>query len=92
VALYLDSTPATLEALRQAVARGDARALYQGAHRLKSSSATIGANKLTKLFSELEALGKAQDLEHSGTALEQVLKGYDLVRQALSSYLAKEVS
>lgn len=59
VAAYLADSEAHVEAARQAVAAGDADALVRPAHTLKSSSATVGALRLSATARELEMAGRA---------------------------------
>lgn len=51
-----------LEALQQAVAAGDPVAVQQAAHTLKSSSANLGATRLSALGKTLEEHGRNQRL------------------------------
>ncbi|MFO1372325.1 MAG: Hpt domain-containing protein [Candidatus Competibacteraceae bacterium] len=46
IGLYLDSAPALLQRVREAVAAGNGEALRQAAHSFKSSSANLGAMAL----------------------------------------------
>jgi signal transduction histidine kinase/CheY-like chemotaxis protein len=56
---YLAAAPSLVAELRRAVAARDAAALAASAHTLKSSSANVGALRLSHLAAELEALGRA---------------------------------
>ena len=62
---FLAEVPAKLEALREAVARGDARALERAAHALAGSSASLGALRVAGACAELEALGRSGDTAHA---------------------------
>ena len=55
VELYLQSAPALIAGMKQAVAGNDPDALRAAVHTLKSSSANVGAMKLHVLCRELEA-------------------------------------
>ncbi len=59
---FLSEAPASLAQLHEATARGDGKALQQGAHRLRGSSANVGASGAAARCGELEALGAAGDL------------------------------
>ncbi len=63
VQLFIDHSPGVLAAIRQAVANGDAPALRNGAHSLKSSSANIGATRLAAVCRSLEAMGRDGKLD-----------------------------
>ncbi|MBK7673878.1 MAG: response regulator [Candidatus Accumulibacter sp.] len=61
IAAYLADAPPRFAQLRAAADAGDAEALRQAAHALKSSSANVGAEQLAALCSELERLGRGGD-------------------------------
>ena len=65
--MYLESTPALLESLRQAVAAGDAIAVGHAAHSLKSSSANLGADAVAARCKQIEERARSSDI-----AAEQV--------------------
>ena len=54
VAIYLDESPGYLDAIAAAAAAGDAATLVRPAHTLKSSSASIGAMRLSAVSKQLE--------------------------------------
>lgn len=58
VDIYFDDAVAQLETMRQAAENGDAEALVRPAHSLKSSSANIGASRLSEACQSLEADGR----------------------------------
>lgn len=60
---YLSETPEQLDAIRAAVAANDAAALVRPAHTLKSSSATLGAMRLSAAGRELEMMGRSGTLD-----------------------------
>jgi HPt (histidine-containing phosphotransfer) domain-containing protein len=65
VETYLADTPPQLEAMTAAVEADDADALVRPAHTLKSSSATVGAMRLSSVARELEMAGRTGELEAS---------------------------
>ena len=65
VETYLADTPAQLDAMTTAVEADDADALVRPAHTLKSSSATVGAMRLSSVARELEMAGRTGALEAS---------------------------
>ncbi len=89
VGLYLDSAPALLQRLRDAVAAGDSEALRQAAHSLKSSSANLGATRLAALCRELEQRGRDRRLEDAATLVWELDRRYARVREALIAELEK---
>jgi HPt (histidine-containing phosphotransfer) domain-containing protein len=60
--LLVDTTPAQLEAIRSAVAAGDALALRAAAHRLRGSLVAFGVPDAVETARTLEALGSSDDL------------------------------
>lgn len=62
---YLADTPVQLDAMTAAVEADDAEALVRPAHTLKSSSATVGAMRLSSVARELEMAGRTGSLEAS---------------------------
>jgi len=62
MSVYIATAPALMESIKAAVATGDASALKNAAHSLKSSSLSIGAQVFGKTCGELEMLGRANAL------------------------------
>jgi HPt (histidine-containing phosphotransfer) domain-containing protein len=89
IALFLDSAPPRLAALREAVARDDARTLEQEAHALKGSAATLGARPLAAICEELQALGRAGDVARASALLPRLEAEFERVRGALTAELAQ---
>ncbi|MBU5613271.1 response regulator [Geomonas azotofigens] len=83
VDLYLASTPALLQTMREAESGGDAEKLKAAAHSFKSSSANLGALRLAGVCMELESLGRAGSTQGALPLLHQVEEEYRLVRDAL---------
>lgn len=74
--VFQDTSGATLCQIDQAVAAGDADGLRRGAHTLKSSSANVGAETLSGLFRQLEAVGSEGTLEAAGPLLGEMRQAY----------------
>lgn len=64
---YLADGAAQVSDIEAALAAGDAEALVRPAHTLKSSSATVGAARLSVLARELEAAGRSGTLDAATT-------------------------
>jgi CheY-like chemotaxis protein/HPt (histidine-containing phosphotransfer) domain-containing protein len=56
--LFHDEAPRLLDAIRTAIAHDDAPRLAAAAHTLKSSSASLGSERLPPICAQLEALGR----------------------------------
>jgi HPt (histidine-containing phosphotransfer) domain-containing protein len=90
VSIYLETTPGRLRELQESLARGDGDALRRAAHSLKSSSANLGATKLTDLSRELEGLGRNGTVIGAAPVLEQVELEYLRVAAALEKQTVAE--
>jgi PAS domain S-box-containing protein len=70
--LFLSEAPALLEAVRAAVARGDAQAVDRAAHKLKGSVGNFGASETQEAALALELMGRAGDLGGAPAALDRL--------------------
>jgi two-component system, sensor histidine kinase and response regulator len=68
-ALFLENCDQWMTEIRQAVARGDAQAVEDGAHTLKGSVATFGAEAAVEAALHLEQLGRRRDLTIAAEAV-----------------------
>jgi HPt (histidine-containing phosphotransfer) domain-containing protein len=57
-ATYLAEGPADLDAMQAAAEAGDSAAIVRPAHTLKSSSASLGAMRLSQIAREIEFAGR----------------------------------
>jgi PAS domain S-box-containing protein len=80
---YVVSSTEHLGSIRRAVGSGDATALWQAAHALKSSSAMMGASVFAGWCHELEVLGRAATLERAPELLRKLEASYPSVCAAL---------
>jgi len=62
VDLYLSNSSMLVEDLHTGLAQGNAEAVRQGAHALKSSSQNVGACGLATLSQKLEEMGRSGEL------------------------------
>jgi HPt (histidine-containing phosphotransfer) domain-containing protein len=74
--------------LRQALAAQDPDRLFRAAHSLKSSSASLGATPLSRLYAEAERLGRAGTLAGAEAAVERIEGEAQRVEVALRAWLA----
>jgi HPt (histidine-containing phosphotransfer) domain-containing protein len=88
VETYLADSPAQLDAMTSAIEADDAAALVRPSHTLKSSSATVGAMRLSAVARELEMAGRAGTLEDSARAnLEVALAEWKAAADAFATWL-----
>ena len=79
---YLEAAPPLIEDLRHAVEGGDPEVIRAMAHRLKGSSAQLGAERMARLCADLERSGNGSRLQpHS--ILRELEEEYGLVEKAL---------
>lgn len=83
IGIYLDAAPKLIAEIRTAVEKRDALRLQRAAHSLKSSSANLGAQKLSELCKELENMGRLAKLEGAALKLDVLEFEFDAVRNAL---------
>jgi len=88
VSLYLADVPRIIAMLEAAVQRQDAQEIGQAAHKLKSSSASVGALYLASLLAEAELLGREGRLEGIAGIAVQIREEYAAVNNALKAILA----
>jgi HPt (histidine-containing phosphotransfer) domain-containing protein len=87
--VYLDTTPAMLPQVEQAVAAEDGEALRRAAHFLKSSSANVGADRLAELFRRLEVMGRERELAEAKSLLDPLRRAYDDATVAIRRVMAE---
>jgi PAS domain S-box-containing protein len=81
--IYLEESPALVQAIATAINHSDATAMKQAAHTLKSSSASLGAIHFSRLCQELEGMGNAGSTVGAQDLLVQVESEYKRVEAAL---------
>ena len=85
---YLADTPLQFEAMTVAVEADDATSLVRPAHTLKSSSATVGAMRLSSAARELEMAGRSGSLDAAAAAgLDAARAEWQAAAAALDAYL-----
>ena len=90
VQTYLDDTPAQLDAMTTAIEADDAAGLVRPSHTLKSSSATVGAMRLSAVARELEMAGRAGTLEPSARdTLEVAGAEWEAAADAIGAWLER---
>ncbi len=91
VRTYLSDTPALVDGVESAATADDAAALVRPAHTIKSSSATVGAARLSALARELELAARSGALDAAARdGLEQVRAEWTAASDALQAWLTRE--
>lgn len=86
--LFVDDAAAQLRTMQAALETGDIKTLERAAHTLKSSSANIGASRMSGICQELEKLGRAGILSGAETLVASTGEAYVQVRELLASMRA----
>ncbi|MBD0327836.1 MAG: response regulator [Pyrinomonadaceae bacterium] len=86
--LFLEQTPAHLDALRRAAGEEDALSIVRGAHTLKGSCGNIGASRMVATCMALEGVGSSGELERAPMLVERLEADLERVREALERVLA----
>jgi CheY-like chemotaxis protein/anti-sigma regulatory factor (Ser/Thr protein kinase) len=87
--IYLNDSPRILSELRAALAEQSADSLRRAAHKFKSSSANLGAERLAELCKQLEAIGRTEQIEGAAALLENIEQEYRLAESALRDLSAE---
>ena len=87
---YLDNSRESVDALRDAIRANDATALQAIAHRLKSSSAQLGAIAVAAGCKELEAMGSRNNLVDADRLFIQLHADYLAACTVFRNEIAKE--
>ncbi len=83
IEIYLTDTPRLMNDLRDAVQSSNSSLLRMAAHSLKSSSANVGAVRLSGLFRHMEEMARAETLQDADSFLAKAEKEYDAVKEFL---------
>jgi HPt (histidine-containing phosphotransfer) domain-containing protein len=86
---YLDTSPDIVDRIRSAARSQSAAELRAAAHRLKSSSAQLGAMAVSADCRELEQMGERQDLTHVDEVIARLDQHYAAACDALRGEVTK---
>ena len=87
--LFLEHSPQKIAAILKAVENGDAKGLQTAAHSLKSSSAYVGAMRLSELSRELEMMGRSQVMDGAEEKAERLNREYTQVMMELDAEIQR---
>lgn len=87
VSIYFEKTPEIIQQMNDACASQDFATVSACAHGLKSSSAYLGADKLSSTCRQIEAAVRENSHAEVPALVAGILDEYDLVSNALRSYL-----
>jgi CheY-like chemotaxis protein/HPt (histidine-containing phosphotransfer) domain-containing protein len=92
LARYLEDSRKLVDQLRHAVESNDPSTLHTVAHRLKSSSSTLGALTVAARCKELEALGRSHQIEGASDHVRHLERDFEAVCSIFQATLNKETS
>lgn len=81
--VFLEEVPERLDALKDAVEKGDPQTVKRIAHTLKGSSGNMGAWRMSRLCLDLEHAGDSEDLSGATGLLQLLNKEFEGVRAEL---------
>jgi HPt (histidine-containing phosphotransfer) domain-containing protein len=88
--LFIKHSPDKVNAIMQSVENGDAKGLHMAAHSLKSSSAYVGAMRLSALAKELELMGRSNSLEGAKELAQRLKTEFMLVTTVLEEEINEQ--
>ena len=93
VEVYLSTSTKLAAELRKGATAEDPTRMATAAHTLKSSSAQVGAMKLSSLCKEIEALGRSGSVEGVAQLVDEVSRELESVHEGLAaqSFGARDV-
>ncbi|WP_228014456.1 PAS domain S-box protein [Fortiea sp. LEGE XX443] len=87
---YFVEAPKLIQEIQASVVTQDGETLWKTAHKLKSSSASVGATSLAQLCKHLEASGRSNDLLGCADVCSQLQQEYEQVKTELQMELEEE--
>ncbi|WP_413873885.1 response regulator [Albidovulum sp.] len=85
---FLEEGPALIDRIGRAAVAGDAEALRQAAHTMKSSAADFGAMPLSRLCATLETQGRSGRTEGAEALAAEAAASYRAAAAALNVYMS----
>jgi len=90
IGMYLERAPRRIAALREALKNGDSKTLHREAHDFKSSSASLGALRLSAICKDLEAMGRSGQLQDALKRIADAEAELVLVKEALEYEISRK--
>jgi len=86
---FIDFVPGQIDELSLAVSNNDAAGVFNVAHRMKSSSSSIGAHGLASVAEQIEIIGRSGTTEGTAELLEKLKHLYTDAETLLQKELNK---
>jgi len=84
---FLEDTPQQIAAIEAAILSMNAHSIHEAAHRLKSSSISVGADKLAAACFEIETLGKDGHTQHSNLNTKAIKLAFEEAQPFFKQYI-----
>ncbi|MFT5451740.1 MAG: HPt (histidine-containing phosphotransfer) domain-containing protein [Enterobacterales bacterium] len=84
---FLDDSNKRLVDLKFALAENNANEVRELAHGFKGSSANLGAEKLAEISSDLETMGRTEQLSGAESRFEELNNEYKIILEYFNSLL-----
>ena len=91
VTLYISEASAIMKTLSSAVDEKNTQDMFRLAHKLKSSSANLGAMQLSGLLKGLELLGRQNEVEGTADLFAHIQKEFEAVQEALRPLIPERI-
>lgn len=88
ITLYLAEASKILNTLDEFMQAKDAQGINKMAHKLKSSSASVGATNFASLLKQAEIMGRQNQTEEAAQLFPEICREYAAVRMGLEAELA----
>jgi two-component system, sensor histidine kinase and response regulator len=86
---FLDKLPYRLDAISDAINKGDPNSLSKAAHKLKGAAATFGTERLADISRQFEMIGKSDQIPDDGKLLAAIMAEGDAVQAEITKILDK---
>ena len=88
ITLYLSESSNILNELAEFIEVKDAQGINKSAHKLKSSSANVGAMNFASLLKQAEIMGRQNQTKEAAELFPEICREYEAVRKGLAAELA----
>jgi HPt (histidine-containing phosphotransfer) domain-containing protein len=89
--MFLEDARSRLDAVEEALQKGDAPAVERAAHTLKGGSGSMGAKGMSGLCAQLEDVGASGDLSQGSQLLGRIREELGRVERALEAEVSGKV-
>ena len=86
---YIDFIPGQIEELDEAITNNDADSVFNLAHKMKSSSSSIGARGVASVAEQIEMIGRSGSTDGTAELLDQLKNLYEGAETVLLEELKK---